>query len=412
MGAAVGMVLIFVSATLYLSAFAVNGVTYNTQQNMAAQAQSLLDYILTSTGSPTNWGNQKAYPIAFGLQQADAPPYTLDPLKIIRLLSTQPCTLPNNTSAGCIATGIPGFYFFFPTPYYLPYNYTRSLIAPNANFEFQFRLVPALNVSISKPTTQTQGAGYEYAFPAEVYTSSGTPVVGADVNATFIAAQCSNGGGHCDVSLFLANASNTTNSVGQTLLVFHTPTLYPSYSVVASVSVGGIQGLGFYSNPASNTLVYVAVAPQTQSVTVVRSCINTPCSVVYPNITIYTVSKHGLTAYNACPTPEHLTTGEGFQSVSCIGLPEEGVVAIGLANSNCNGESSSPKCVEEALVAPVNLFDAFSLSVVYGGPNGQGSKGSSVSTTISRVVQVGGLTYIASLNYWPNYGPVYGANAP
>jgi len=410
MGAALGMVLIFISATLYLSGFAVSGVAYNTQQNMAAQAQSLLDYILTSTGSPANWGNQKAYSTAFGLQQANAPPYTLDPLKIVRLLPTQPCTLPNSLSTQCIATSIPGFYFFFPTPYYLPYTYTRSLIVPGSNFEFQFRLVPALNVSILPPTIQESGDGYEYTFPARVYTSSDTPVAGATINATFIAAQCSNGGGSCKVTLFLADTTATTNSVGQAQLVFQTPTQYPSYSVVASASVAGIQGLGFYSNPAKNTLVYVAVTPQTQNITVVRSCISTPCSVAYPNITTYLVSGGGLTAYSSCPTPKHLTTGKGFESVTCIGLPEEGVVAIGLANSNCNGESSSPNCVEEALVAPVNLFDAFSLGVIYGGPNGQGPGASSVSTTVSRVVEVGGYTYIASLTYWPDYGPVYGAN--
>ncbi|PSN91892.1 hypothetical protein B9Q03_02950 [Candidatus Marsarchaeota G2 archaeon OSP_D] len=411
MGAALGMVLIFVSATLYLSGFAVSGIAYNTQQNMAAQAQSLLDYILTSTGSPANWGNQRAYPAAFGLQQANAPPYTLDPLKLMRLLATQPCTLPTGLSTQCIFTGIPGFYFFFPTPYYLPYTYTRSLIVPNSNFEFQFRLEPALNISILEPTVEQSGSGYDYTFPVRVYTSSGTPVGAATINATFVAAQCEKGGGSCTVTLFLASTSATTNTAGQAQLVFQAPTQYPSYSVVASVSVAGIQGLGFYSNPAKNTLVYVAVTPQTQNITVVRSCITTPCSVVYPNITTYLVSGHGLTTYYVCPTPKHLTTGKGFESVSCTGLPGQGVVAIGLANSNCNGQSSSPNCVEEALVAPVDLFDAFSLSIVYGGPSGQGPGDSSVSTTVSRVVQVGGFTYIATLTYWPDYGPVYGAGS-
>jgi hypothetical protein len=415
MGAAVGMVLIFVSAMLYLSGFSVGGIAYTQQQNMAMQAQSLFDYILSSPGSPQNWGATASYPTAFGLQQAGAQPYTLDPEKILRLLEPQECTLPNAHQYQCISTGIPNFYFFYPTTYYLPYSYARSLVAATPDFEFQLRLTPAINVTVYGPSSINCQDGSDgpcvYKFPLSVYTYSGAPVVDAGINATFIAALCAqksdgNGGGSCSVQLYLAQAQATSDSSGRAQLSFNVTRDFQSYSVVATAQTAAVEGLGFYTQAATK-LVYVDVSPQENNITVVRSCSTQPCSVAYPNITTYVFTGGGLGVYSKCQL-HFITKGNGFQEASCSGLPQAGLVGIGLATSNCNGESSSPECVVEALVAPVNLFAAFNLDVVYGGPGNQDSSGSTVSTTLTRIVDVAGFTYVASFTYWPDYGPVYG----
>lgn len=406
MGAAVGFVLIFVSASLYMSGFAASGVAYNMEQNSATQAQNLLDQVLGSTGSPADWGASPKYPVVFGLKQAGAQPYTVDPLKALRLIATQPCTLPNGQAASCVSTGVEDFYFFYPIPYYVEYGYARTLLEAQPDFEFQLRFTPALNVSIYGPTVYGSSGKYYYAFPVRVYSAYGAPVADARVNGTLFAAQCS-GRGVCEVVLQTFAASTITDLGGFGELEFTTQTEYQAYSVVALASVSGIRGLGFYTKPTQNTLVYVEVAPQTGNIAVVRSCTATPCSVVYPNITTYSFTASGLERYAACVSPR-LTVGEGFEEADCSGLPAQGLVAIGLANSNCNGEGQGANCVEEALIAPVDVFGAFGLRVVYGGPGGQGPGASAVSATVMRSVTIGGFTYVASLTYWPDFGPVYG----
>jgi len=150
--------------------------------------------------------------------------------------------------------------------------------------------------------------------------------------------------------------------------------------------------------------------PTQDSITVIRECNSTPCSIAHYNITTFTLAGTGAREYASCGTKNmFLTSGKGFQSVACSQLPPVGLAVIGLANSNCSLNSNSPLCKEEVLLAPLGVFSGYGLNVTFGGPGGHGPAGSAVSTILSRVVYIGPFAYLATFDYWQDVGPVFGA---
>lgn len=411
MGATIGIVLVFVASFFYFSGAVSAGIASEAQANLASEAQSLFDYVLNSPGSPPGWGGTVTAPAQFGLAMPSSFPYTLDASKVFRLLTAEGCTLPNSSVASCVPTGIPGYFFFTQEGSQLNYSYVRSLIETNPPFEFRLTIKPAMEVSVGPPVqVPSKGCGScSYVFPVYVSSAYGVPVFDARLNSELFALSCPQTGA-CSPELFYTTAYTTTNSTGVGTLLFNVKGDFSAYALVVSAYAGGISGIGFYSTSVSQDLVYVYAPPGQGSVTVMRKCYSTPCSVVHYNITTFTLRGTGVSEYATCGTKDmFLTTGKGFQSVSCYLVPPAGLAVIGLANSNCSSSSNSPLCNEEVLLAPLGVFSGYGLNVTFGGPGGRGPAGSAVSTTLNRVVYIGSFAYLATFDYWPDTGPVFGA---
>jgi hypothetical protein len=91
--AALAVFTTFLIATSSLTGIIVSGLNYSSQQNLQSQAQSVFENMLTSTGSPNNWGVTFSNPTSFGLAETSASNYNLDANKLLRLSTTYPFAL-------------------------------------------------------------------------------------------------------------------------------------------------------------------------------------------------------------------------------------------------------------------------------------------------------------------------------
>ncbi|MEM0322190.1 MAG: hypothetical protein QW613_07355, partial [Thermoprotei archaeon] len=266
MGAALGMVIVFLAAVFFFSGFITNGVAYSTQRNYALNAQNLFDYVLLSSGSPADWGYTATQPQAFGLAQPGAPQYTLNPGAVLRLTPMKPITI-NNRIYYYITFG--GVALIEPPNYYVNYTYVKSILGIEGTYEFQLKLTPALNVTV-QPTANNE-------FLVSVTSYTGTPIPNAQINAQYVYAnnqkQNANNQKQNEINVGVMTTNAVTNISGQALISFDNIQGGSTYYLLVQASAAGIQGAGYYTdNKISQALANVSVYPGSGYVNLTQHC--------------------------------------------------------------------------------------------------------------------------------------------
>ncbi|HLH45247.1 MAG TPA: hypothetical protein VKV31_00540 [bacterium] len=400
MGAALGMVIIFIAAVFFFSGMITNGVAYSTQRNYALNAQNLFDYILLGTGSPSNWGYTTSQPTAFGLAQPGASEYTLNPGAVLRLMPMSPINIGGRTY---YYLNLGGVSLIEPPNYYVNYTYAKQLLGISGSYEFQLTLTPALNVTV-KPISNSK-----FLVTATGY--GGAPMPNAQVTAQYVYAISSgNGKGNNNLNVGVYTDSATTNTTGEAVISFPTQSS-STYYLLVQVSAAGIYGAGYYTNnQIGYALANISVYPGSSYVNLTQHCVSSitpPCGVDNYNVTLLIPSGNSYSLYEVCACPSS-TQGQGtclnagggsgntHSSVSCPGSFYDGYIAVAISKRG----ASSP---QQLLLVPISppLFD---LKLTYG----YNPHGSSSSVTLTRIVEISGISYVAQLAYWPDVGPVFG----
>jgi hypothetical protein len=404
MGAALGIVIIFVAAVFFFSATVTNGVAYATQRNYAANAQNLFDYILLSPGSPADWGYTSTQPTSFGLAQQAAPQYTLSQGAVLRITPMQPININGKTY---YYLNMGGVAIIEPQNYYVNYTYAKQLLGINGQYEFQLTLTPAINVSVVKQPS-TSGT----VFQVTVIGYGGEPIAGAQINAILVYAkqQSSKSGNSYNVGL--QAYSNTTDTLGQATIDVNIPTQSTSYYLLVQASSAGVTGEGYYSsNQLGTALANISVYPGSSTVNLTQHCaISTspPCGEDNYNITLLVTSggnHYSLIPVCACPAQNQngngscLNAGKGspYAKATCPGSFYNGFIVVAIA------QRGQPNLQPQLLIAPISP-QLFGVHVVYG----YSPQGSVSAVTLTRIVDIGGISYVATFTYWPDVGPVYG----
>ncbi len=156
--AALAVFTTFLIATSSLTGVIVSGLNYSSQQNLQSQAQSVFENMLTSTGSPNNWGVSPFTPTSFGLAETGTSNYNLDSNKLLRLSTTY--------------------------PFHLQYAYVQnSLGLSTGNYKFK---ITFLQPFTAKVTTQGNVATNSIGASVQVQDTRGYPVPLATVSINML----------------------------------------------------------------------------------------------------------------------------------------------------------------------------------------------------------------------------------
>ena len=398
--AALGIVLVFIAGVFFFTSAVTNGLAFSNQQNAAQQAENLLDYVLLTPGSPANWGQASSAPLALGLASPTSQTeYSLSQYSLMRLLVPNASATLNFKGVNYESVYLGGYdYISAPSSYFLNYSYAKTLLNITRAYEFRLTVRAALNVSISELSTSK--------YSVSVVSSSGSPVVGANVMASLvygISGKGSNPVPHVGIS----TATGTTGPQGTATLSFSvSPSGVGEYYVVAQVESGGLTGEGYhYFNSASQPLTYIlynAGAPN--QVTVVQHCaISTSpsCATDYINVSIADLSDGANTQTQLTCNVTKINPGKGGgdsgDNSTCKGTILGGFIVVTSQRSG-KGPNSYPA----VQLFPIDF--AVGLATQFGG----NPTGSPDAVTTSRVVLVAGISYVVSLVYWPDVGPEYG----
>jgi hypothetical protein len=198
------------------------GVTYERHRALSTKTSDLLDMILLSPGTPTNWGQTDTPIIGFGLRDSDYSQYKLSSFSPMRLYSTSlsPVYYPRTNAYYSNATAGFGSYLLSPSAKSLNYSTASKLLGINGTYGFQLTLTPTITVSVEK-------------------ISVGVPLT-LSVSVAGTGSQ-------------IANAPVSYNL----LLVNHDTNDYPSYSTVS--------GLAFTDSAGSTELTFSGINGETQT---------------------------------------------------------------------------------------------------------------------------------------------------
>ncbi len=153
MAAALAVFTIFIVAVSSLTGIIVNSLNYSSQQNVQSYAQTILENMLTSTGSPSNWGVSFTNPTSFGLAETGSTAYQLDANKLLRLASTY--------------------------PFAVSYSYAQHSLGAS-NYHFRLSFVQPMNAAVS---IQKNVAINTITLVVQVTDTQGKPVPLATVSA-------------------------------------------------------------------------------------------------------------------------------------------------------------------------------------------------------------------------------------
>jgi len=239
---------LLVAMTTYNGMFA-TAVDYDRNRQVANKAVDIMNTICLSPGNPVNWGETNASVLGFGLQDPEVGGYVLSPYSIMRL------QVSNSSGHDQIVEYPPGsgvFYnnmsgkfghgIFTPVGDCVDYTNVAELLGINGTYGFRLDLMPTLDVRIEQLDTNP------LKLAVEVY-GSGLPMSGATLN--FHLFHVSDGEGGSPAITTYSDVTQTGPS-GAVDIVFSDVTKIgnndPSYTFTVYVSIGGINGVGYYTH--------------------------------------------------------------------------------------------------------------------------------------------------------------------
>ncbi len=246
--AALAIFTTFLIAVSSLTGIIVSGLNYSSQQNLQSQAQSVFENMLTSTGSPNNWGVTFTNPASFGLAETSGSNYNLDANKLLRLSSTYPFSLSYSYVQNSL--GLSSGNYKFKVTFLQPFTAkvtTQSNVISNsigANILVQDTRsypVPLATVSINmlmylNSTTNLSNNHGNYVSQSTHYGWIGFQVADATSNVTFnvvsiTATQTTNELGVAQFNMNLGSIFGDTNMVNN----------IPVIIITGKVALGNIQ---------------------------------------------------------------------------------------------------------------------------------------------------------------------------
>jgi hypothetical protein len=246
----VSVMVLLAALLLFISLFnqtIQTAIVYQVHESLATKASDLLDNMMLSTGSPTNWGASNIIPLSFGLQDPEFTQYMLSPFSLMRLQSSsgQPVYYSKTGlyySNITMGFGSAGDFLLVPYTKAVNYSMAARLLGINGSYGFQLTIMPLINVSVSVPKIQAN----TLKIPVKV-TGAGLPLTNAKVSCSFINVSLT--GSYPSYKIY--NKSNYTDTTGLAQFTFNVTNNATPYSFIAYASFSGLVGVGYYQNASS-----------------------------------------------------------------------------------------------------------------------------------------------------------------
>ena len=355
---------------------------YLQDQQISYEAADILNNILQNSGSPVDWGQTNSTPISFGLNKPFAEymmPSSLSPFTPMRLMKTDEVIIYDGIEYRNLTAEHTNL--FLRLSEYLDYDQAADLLAVDTLFGFQVSMRPILDISIVQLEANPLKVGIS------LQGLSGT-VVGALLNASLfhvikdtpypsISTPLE---GHA-VSDITGSAEIEFPSVNATEML---------YMVLVKANLGGISGIGYYTNAYSkdSPLLPIVTGYQEGEVSLVhRKNIAASYSYagdVYYNLTF--INQAGETAFRS------VTLGMAYGTVN---MTAPGLVSLSVGNPGILLVSSKTE-TEYGLTAMPWGITPFCLSMTYGAD----PINKKTVVTKSQSVSINGLSYQIELALW------------
>jgi hypothetical protein len=227
-------------------------VIYQQHSALSTKNSDLLDYMLLS---PDKWSakNITSTLTSFGLQDQDLSQYQLSPFSLMRLESaTTPVQYEmdgQNKTYSSITMGF-GQYILVQYSEVMNYSYASKLLGVNGSYSFVLTISPTVNVAISRSQSTPM-----LSFSLNV-TGPGLPLAGAIVNYCLVTVTGRNAPNKPLYNIY--SGTTSTNAAGLANVTFSgVDVTQKSYALIASASLSGVSGVGYYSNSLCNSTYIV-----------------------------------------------------------------------------------------------------------------------------------------------------------
>jgi hypothetical protein len=232
---------LLVAMTTYNQMFA-TAADYDQNRQVATKAADLMNTICLSPGNPTNWGRTASSLFGFGLQDPEAGGYALSPYSMMRLNAVSVDNPPvhfdeTGLDYNNISTSY-GHAILTPLDDCVDYTTATELLGINGSYGFSLDVTSTLNVNVSQVSTDPY-----LKLNVEVQ-ASGMPLSGVSLKYCLFNVER----GSLYPSIALYSDVDQTNSFGSVDITFSSiDDDNPAYSFVVYVSLGGVNGVGYYT---------------------------------------------------------------------------------------------------------------------------------------------------------------------
>ena len=391
-----------ISVTILIAALMIAMITYNNMfataidydqnRQVANKAVDLINTICLSPGNPPNWGQTNTSVLGFGLQDPRVGGYALSPFSLMRLetigLDGGSQLVEYPPDSGIFYNNISTNYgHAILTPIGACINYTTAaeLLGVNGTYGFSIDIIPTLDVSVSQVGTDPLKLN------VQVH-GSGIPLSGATLNYHLFSVE--NIGNEPWIVAY--SGTGNTNSSGSAEIIFsEIDDVTPVYSFTVYVSLGGINGVGYYTSNTTPDDVFII--PLVEDYDDGKLILAHSWEILFPgqsaevkyNATYYVLTSDFQLQQFDMNCSGHLNSGEGFPDVSTqIPTSEVGLLVI-----------SYMKSVNEmgSIIVPWGI-GALGVSASYG--SGFGSSGYNFVATELRQVTIDDISYIVKVSAW------------
>lgn len=218
-----------------------SALEYDRNRQIANKAVDIINTICLSPGSPADWGETNDTLLGFGLQSPDAGGYTLSPYSIMRLRTS-------NDSQLIEYDKLPGVYYnnlsasfgnsiLNPVGDCVNYTEIAGLLGIDGTYGFSIDITPTMAVSISQVPS-------DHLVLNIVVKGSGLPLNDATLNY-FLFHVDKEGGNYPKFTAYSGNEQS--DNFGSATIDFPTIDDSDAYTFVVYVSLGGLNGVGYYS---------------------------------------------------------------------------------------------------------------------------------------------------------------------
>ncbi len=383
----IAFILIFMVTLATFNGIVVSGLNYVNLRQVTLVANDLIDNMLLTPGSPSNWGQLNAQPSAFGLQNPGFKAYSISPFDPLRMMQPNGTVVVNGTSYSTFI--LPGGQTMWqPTLSLVTYSTAQQLLGLSGSYGFRLALTPTLSVTITPTNQNPLTLNMSVSAP-------GGPVYKANIGFTLFYIP-SNVTGNNPPPVFSFFAKVSTDTLGRATVSFPFDASTTAYQGIATVSAGGMLATQMIGN---TDFSQVKMFPVLQNIStgagkMIHQCTyqnNPPCGIYNYNATLYIPAADG--------SLQAISLGSGTGSVT-PGLPgafqfplgQPGIVVIGF-----NGPGLAKKA--GFFVLPWG-YNTLSLSLFFGGipPTVE------VVASVRRAALMGNIHYQVVLTVWKANG--------
>jgi hypothetical protein len=212
------------------------------QQNhhVTMKAYDLANSVFLNPGYPTYWGIRNSFPSALGLQDPNTGGYSLSPFSLQRLVSSSRSLVYYSKTTQWYSNDSSGGGGALLVPVNRAVNYTTAtkMLGVNGSYGFQLVVTPTFNVSISETSSFN---------PLRLKVSvRGPGLMLSGATLKYFLYHAVPGGGQYP-SIEVISGTNQTDTTGSAILQFPVDGSQNAYSIVVYASLGGLNGVGYYS---------------------------------------------------------------------------------------------------------------------------------------------------------------------